>query len=203
MRPYEYVKDIPSAIKNLKEQPSNFATQPSDLKLISASPYRASVLVVDTKEANGDNESDQDCDFRNDDISPMSEYKKSRTSPIRDDSQIMRHRCDEYLTQFNPQNQADTTPPRAAHSLSELVMSSSPRQLPGASILKTPKQQEFILPDKVQSQQQQQQEQQCEPEEASNNRNAARNATSSVRQESALLREQMMRRLDTFQSRKC
>ena len=140
MRPFDYVRDIPSAIKNLKEQPSNFATQPSDLKLISASPYRASVMVVDSKENEDDSPEE---DFRND-VSPMSEYKKSRTSPIRDDSQILRHRCDEYLTQFNPQNQAETTPPhhRPAHSMSELVI--SPRQQAG--ILKTPKQ-EYSLPE--------------------------------------------------------
>lgn len=121
MRPYEYVRDYSSALKNLKEQPSNFATQPSDVKLISASPYRASVLVVENRDECGpaDDSSDNEKFKDSKCVTPMAEYKKQRTSPIRDDSQILRGRCDDFLTSFNQNNVTPPRPPNRLHSLSE------------------------------------------------------------------------------------
>ena len=66
-----------------------------DAKIISASPYRA-VLRMDSP-GKGDKD-DSDSDFDREELPSL---KKSRFSPIKDDSEILRSQKDEFLNSFS------------------------------------------------------------------------------------------------------
>lgn len=89
----------------MKENPAkSYRALPDDVseskaRLISASPYRATVMVT---ENNNDDSFDRDGTLN--DVSPMEQFKKSRKSPIRDDSIIMREKGDEFLNSFTHGN---------------------------------------------------------------------------------------------------
>ena len=65
-----------------------------DAKIISASPFRA-VVKMNSPPKVKDNDSDSDFDREE-----LPSLKKSRISPIKDDSEVLRTRRDEFLNTF-------------------------------------------------------------------------------------------------------
>lgn len=65
-------------------------------RLVSASPFRASIKF---EKEDLNNDSDDDEHFEREDELP--ELNKMRDSPIKDDSELLRHQKNEFLTAFS------------------------------------------------------------------------------------------------------
>ena len=101
-------------------QPGDLTTE-QNFKLVSVSPYRANVQMIETRgtpmdHQNRDNEcnaeyqeeeenapmfeGDQHQDYRKGDVSPLQQFKRRRPSPIKDDSIYLREKGDQFLNSF-------------------------------------------------------------------------------------------------------
>jgi len=70
-------------------------------KVVSASPFRATVRLDQDQLA--DNQSEEDDDFERDVRSEMKRTHELHQSPIRDDSEVLRNQRDNYLSSFMQQ----------------------------------------------------------------------------------------------------
>lgn len=97
LRPYEYIQNYAREIERMRENPAkSYRAQPdsgsSRGKLMSASPYRATIFINDEMEGSEEDYFDRDRILA--DVSPMEQFKRSRKSAIKDDSIVLRERGD-------------------------------------------------------------------------------------------------------------
>jgi len=117
MRPYDYVRNYGEEIRQMRENPSFVCEGGEAQKILSASPYRASVRVKSQMAINPASQqvqqrmtSSRNCDSEDDFeregtltqthepcLSPMKSFRRTRTSPIREDSISLRERGDDIL----------------------------------------------------------------------------------------------------------
>ena len=109
LRPFEVIRSYANEIRNQK--PSYQNPELSHVKLISASPFRATVKVQDHPDSVSDRGS-EDEDFARDTVpqkSFLNSYAKERQSPIKDDSLLLRSHRDEILDNFHSAPEHKTT----------------------------------------------------------------------------------------------
>ena len=99
--------DVPKPLYQRDENEINLGrdtlAQIGKARLVSASPYRASVKM-DKNNIGADlnQNSDDEDDFDRDELP---ELVKTRESPIKDDSELLRHQKTDFLTNFSGNNQ--------------------------------------------------------------------------------------------------
>jgi hypothetical protein len=108
LRPFDFYVDYKQTVIDLRQnrepsQSSHRYKDPSQLaeisKVVSASPYRATVKLDAEKTIASD--SDHDDDFERDTMSHRDVSR--RESPIKDDSEVLRTERDNYLSSFTNQ----------------------------------------------------------------------------------------------------
>lgn len=129
LRPYDYMINYKEEIRNLSRDPANASgtsgrkgrslsiKSAENAKIVSASPYRAIVqLATKTNDGSGSDE-DSDDEFARE---TRSSKAKRQSSPIKDDSEMMRTSRDGQLNAFTL---------RRKNSISQTVRSELPPQL--------------------------------------------------------------------------
>ena len=108
LRPYEFVRNYAKEIMELRRNPNAEIVEDPNSKILSASPFRASVQIkskvvrprVEPERSPSPQSRDELEYSRSENLSPMQQYKKMRQSPIRRDSMAMRDSGDDFLQKF-------------------------------------------------------------------------------------------------------